>query len=156
MRGKVLLTHKFVELIPRELEADTIYVSIPYATVIHNCCCGCGNRVVTPLSPTDWKLIFDGRSISLEPSIGNWSFPCRSHYWITKNRVVWSYEWSDEEVAEGRRKDARARVGYYGNSNANKAGAPGTKSEAKIRRKKRNGLKNNIKKWFGMKSPPET
>jgi hypothetical protein len=36
MRGRVLLTHKFVQFIPRELEANTIYVSIPYATAIHN------------------------------------------------------------------------------------------------------------------------
>ena len=44
MRDKVLLTHKFVELIPRELEANTIYVSVAYATAIHKCCCGCGAR----------------------------------------------------------------------------------------------------------------
>ena len=33
--------------------------------------------------------MFDGRTISLNPSIGNWSYPCRSHYWIKGNRVVW-------------------------------------------------------------------
>src|SRR6185295_354656 len=155
MRDKVLLTHKFVEFIPRELEANTIYVSIPFATAIHNCCCGCGNRVVTPLSPTDWKLIFDGRSISLEPSIGNWSFPCRSHYWIKKNHVVWSYEWSDEEVAEARREDAQARAVYYGNKNADKSKEISTRPESKIRRQKKNGLKSSIQKWLGVKTPPE-
>jgi len=34
--------------------------------------------VVTPLSPTGWSLIFDGETVSLYPSIGNWNFPCRS------------------------------------------------------------------------------
>ena len=59
---------------PDELEQGTIYVSIRFATASHLCCCGCGNKVVTPIRPTDWKLIFDGKTISLDPSIGNWSF----------------------------------------------------------------------------------
>jgi len=28
--------------------------------------------------------------VSLAPSIGNWSFPCNSHYWITGNEVRWA------------------------------------------------------------------
>jgi hypothetical protein len=153
MRDEIVLTHKFVEFIPRELEANTIYVSIPYATAIHNCCCGCGNRVVTPLSPADWKLIFDGRTISLEPSIGNWRYPCRSHYWIRNNRVVWSDDWSDEEIAAGRKRDDRATSAYYGrNAEKSKAPAPVTKPTSK---KKKGGLKNKIKKWFGGKTPTE-
>jgi len=83
------LKHKFVENIPDNLENGIIYISLAYGTVVHKCCCGCGNEVVTPLSPKDWKLLFDGESISLFPSIGNWSFDCRSHYWIKDNKVVW-------------------------------------------------------------------
>lgn len=139
MRDTVLLTHKFVEFIPRELEPNTIYVSIPYATVIHNCCCGCGNRVVTPISPMDWKLIFDGRSISLDPSVGNWSFPCRSHYWIRNNRVVWSDQWADEEIAAIRKKDARSTAAYFKKKNK--------KGQSRLKRK--------IKKWLGVKTPSE-
>ncbi|WP_353963011.1 DUF6527 family protein [Streptomyces sp. NBC_00365] len=37
--------------------------------------CGCGRKVVTPLAPQEWKLTLDGVSVSLHPSIGNWSFP---------------------------------------------------------------------------------
>ena len=149
MRDKVLLTHKFVELIPRELEANTIYVSVAYATAIHKCCCGCGNRVVTPISPADWKLIFDGRSISLDPSIGNWSFPCLSHYWIRNNRVVWSDQWSDEEIDAGRKKDARATAAHFNRKNAGKAEGS---SSAKAKKVNNNGLKSKIKKWFGVKT----
>ena len=87
------LTHVFVKSVPEQLEDGVIYVSIEYATAIHKCCCGCGNQVVTPLSPRDWKLTFDGETISLQPSIGNWNFKCRSHYWITRNRVEWCAEW---------------------------------------------------------------
>ena len=83
------LSHKFVKNVPDKLEDGVVYISIEYSMVIHKCCCGCGKEVVTPLSPKDWELLFDGESISLFPSIGNWSFECRSHYWIKNNKVVW-------------------------------------------------------------------
>lgn len=105
---------RFMDRIPEELDEATIFVSIPYATVAHKCCCGCGNVVFTPLSPTDWSLTFDGESISLDPSIGNWSFSCRSHYWIERNRVRWSRQWSQQEVEAGRADDQRAKENYYG------------------------------------------
>lgn len=98
MSGIRSLRHTFVEFIPESLDDGVLYISLAYATVNHRCCCGCGREVVTPLSPSDWRLIFDGRSISLEPSIGNWSFPCRSHYWITRGQVRWAAQWSREQV----------------------------------------------------------
>ena len=90
MKPPKALTHEFVEFIPDMIEEGKLYVSIEYATTVHKCCCGCGKEVVTPLSPTDWKLIFDGKTVSLDPSIGNWSFPCRSHYWIRNNWALWA------------------------------------------------------------------
>ena len=80
MKPEIVLKHEFVEFIPDELEQGTVYVSIRFATASHLCVCGCGNKVVTPIRPTDWTLTFDGKTISLNPSIGNWSFPCQSHY----------------------------------------------------------------------------
>jgi hypothetical protein len=100
-----ILTHKFVENIPEVLEDDIIYVSISYETVVHKCCCGCGNEVVTPLSPAGWSLIFNGESISLKPSIGNWSFKCHSHYWIRNNKVHWSDNFSEDHIKEVQRQD---------------------------------------------------
>lgn len=113
MKREMTITHEFVEYIPNDLKDGTIYVSIPYATVAHKCCCGCGKEVITPLSPTDWKLIFDGQSISLDPSIGNWSFACQSHYWIKRNRVKWAPQWSQEEINAGRTHDALAKGRYF-------------------------------------------
>ena len=66
------IDHEFVEFIPSELQEAVLYVSIPYATAVHQCACGCGNKVVTPISPVDWQLLFDGETVSLTPSIGNW------------------------------------------------------------------------------------
>lgn len=113
MKQVTTLTHEFVEFIPDDLKEGVVYVSIPYATVAHKCCCGCGQEVVTPLSPTDWKLIFDGKTISLHPSIGNWSFACQSHYWIRGNQASWASRWSKEEIAAGRSLDRSVKKRYF-------------------------------------------
>ncbi len=83
---------QFLNQLPPTLEAQTLYISMEYGTVIHLCACGCGRKVVTPISPNDWKLTFDGRSLTLSPSIGNWQYPCRSHYWIRNSRVEWAHD----------------------------------------------------------------
>ena len=113
MRPPTVLVHEFVEVIPEVIREGTVYVCIPYTTVVHKCCCGCGHEVVTPLSPTDWKLIFDGVAISLHPSIGNWGLPCLSHYWLRQNRALWAGGWSQEEIDAGRSADALAKAKYY-------------------------------------------
>lgn len=108
MSRRTAITHEFVELIPDRLDDGVLYISIGYGTAAHACCCGCGREVTTPLTRDDWRLIFDGESVSLQPSIGNWSFPCQSHYFITMNRIRWVVEaWSAERIADGRRLDGQ-------------------------------------------------
>jgi hypothetical protein len=104
---------QFVELLPPVVESGLLYVSPTFASVIHLCCCGCGLRVVTPLSPADWQITYDGRDISLYPSIGNWSFPCRSHYWIHAGNVVWARQWTEREISAARRATERGRRWYF-------------------------------------------
>jgi len=108
------LTHSFVDCIPEALQDAVLYVSVKYGTAVHRCCCGCGREVVTPLTPTDWKLIFDGETVSLYPSIGNWNFPCRSHYWIRHNRVEWAEDWSDWQVRAATTEDQVQKDEFYG------------------------------------------
>src|SRR2546425_4881089 len=99
------LRHEFVGSAPSRLEPGVLYVSFLYSSVLHACCCGCGREVVTPLSPARWRLIYDGQTITLDPSIGNWSFPCRSHYWIRKSKVVWGGQFSQQEIEIVREQD---------------------------------------------------
>jgi len=115
---RTALAHQFVEYIPDDVDDGTIYVSIPFATAVHKCCCGCGEEVVTPLSPTDWQLTFDGESISLAPSVGNWGFDCGSHYWIHRGRVKWARRWSKEEIEAGRDSDRMMKVRRFGANRA--------------------------------------
>ncbi len=121
MRQEIILKHEFVEFIPDDLKEETIYISIRFATASHKCCCGCGEKVVTPLRSTDWKLIFDGKTISLDPSIGNWSFKCQSHYWIKNNRVRWAARWSKEEINAGRTYDQSAKERSFDTADSGKA-----------------------------------
>ena len=106
-------TFQFVEFMPKVLDEGVLYVSMTYATASHRCLCGCGMKVVTPLSPTDWRLTFDGDSVSLHPSIGNWSYPCRSHYILRGNRVIWAGPMSDTDVLAVRDADVCDKRRYY-------------------------------------------
>lgn len=107
------LRHEFVTNVPDKLEHGVLYVSMEYATVVHSCCCGCGAEVVTPLTPTDWKMTFDGETISLWPSIGNWNEKCRSHYIIEGNRVIGAHYWSDRQISAEIQRDAAAKKTFY-------------------------------------------
>jgi hypothetical protein len=106
------ICHEFVEFVPEQLDDGVVYISVGYATAQHLCLCGCGNTVVTPLSPTDWRLTFDGETVSLWPSIGNWSFDCQSHYWIERNHVRWSRRLSSKEIADIRARDQLAKTRF--------------------------------------------
>lgn len=130
MKCEIIISYEFVEFIPDEIKDGVLYISIPYATATHKCCCGCGKEVVTPLSPTDWKLIFDGVSVSLDPSIGNWSFDCQSHYWIKKSKVRWAAKWSKEEIEAGRSFDRDRKEVVYGSEEVKKMAEPKAKKSA--------------------------
>lgn len=151
MKNKRHLRHEFVEYISDELMDGTIYISIAFATAAHKCCCGCGNEVITPLSPKEWQLIFDGESISLYPSIGNWSFDCKSHYWITNSKVEWARKWSQKEINVVRHQDYLNKKKYHGE----KSLPPSEEINANHRESKNDKLeiKHNfwlqLKKWRG-------
>lgn len=102
-----------VKFMPAALEPNIVYFAEEYGAAAHLCACGCGSKVRTPIGPTWWSLIDGPSGVSLTPSIGNWQQPCRSHYWITDGEVVWSNQWTDEEVAEGRKQEQARRDAYY-------------------------------------------
>lgn len=108
------LEHRFVRNVPRELEPGILYISMDYATAVHSCCCGCGERVVTPFTPTDWRMTFDGESISLHPSVGNWNQSCRSHYIVQHGRVLEAGPWSQARIEAERLRDKAAKAAHYG------------------------------------------
>ena len=81
---------QFVEFIPENIQEDILYISLEYKTATHLCPCGCMNRVVTPIGGDGWELIIhEDTIISLSPSIGNFRWPCKSHYFYRKNKIEW-------------------------------------------------------------------
>ena len=113
------LQHRFVEHIPERLSPGILYISMEYATSAHSCCCGCGEEVVAPFTPTDWKMTFDGETVSLRPSIGSWNLKCNSHYVIDCGKVIEAGPWTKEQVAAERRRDRAAKTRFYGHAPAN-------------------------------------
>jgi hypothetical protein len=134
--------HKFVTTVPDSLEDGVLYVAMDYRTVVHKCFCGCGSEVATALSPTDWKLTYDGVSVSLYPSIGNWALDCQSHYWIDRNAVKWAGQWSKEQIEAGRAHDRMAKNQYHSR--------PATRSEKQESqpRARKKGFSGWVKSWF--------
>ena len=106
VRRSTTYDFRVVETLPGVLEPRVLFVSLKYRTASHLCACGCGLEVVTPLSPAGWTVSFNGETASLSPSIGNWSFPCQSHYWLKDGRVRWSRKWTKEEIEQVREDDA--------------------------------------------------
>jgi hypothetical protein len=106
------ITPAFVDTIPARLNEGVLYVCERYRTAAHKCCCGCGEEVITPLTPADWSVRKAGNTVSLTPSIGNWSFACKSHYWIRRNQVVWACNLSQRQIDRVRARDKADKKAY--------------------------------------------
>lgn len=108
------LTHVYVEFIPKELDDGVLYISTRFKTASHSCCCGCGQKVVTPLNPAKWRLVDHGSTVSLHPSIGLGTLPCRSHYWIIQSRIDWYPNMTASQTRLAQLSDEHASKVYTG------------------------------------------
>ena len=102
-----------VEFMPKQLEPGVLYITRKYGTAAHLCACGCGEKIRTPLGPTEWSVTETPSGPSVWPSVGNWQRACESHYVIKNGRIVWSGKWSPEQVLAGRRAEEARREAYY-------------------------------------------
>ena len=107
------LRPEFADRIPKNLQDGILYISEKYSTAAHQCCCGCGTKIVTPLKPGRWRLTVRDGLVSLNPSIGNWSAACQSHYWIEDNQVLWARGFTAAEIEANRASDKRALEAAY-------------------------------------------
>lgn len=143
------LAHQFVEFIPERLDEGILYISQRYSTAAHNCCCGCGEEVITPLNPTDWSLRVESNDITLYPSIGNWSLSCRSHYWIRKSKVIWAGQMTQKEIERGRAVDHNIKNVYFKGVNRKKSLHEQLSSNEAPRQDGATGLLFNL--WIALK-----
>jgi len=105
---------RHVHFIPKEMEPGVLYVAAEFGAAAHLCACGCGAKIRTPLSPTEWALDETTDGPTLRPSIGNWQQTCESHYWIWRGEIFWSGKWTPEQIAAGRRREEERRRDYFG------------------------------------------
>ena len=94
---------QFVTRIPEHIDSHILYICLECNITIHKCACGCGEEIALPLDPKQWRLIYDGMTVTLKPSIGNWSYKCKSHYFITNNKVEWANPWTETQIENGRK-----------------------------------------------------
>jgi hypothetical protein len=101
---------EYVEQLPKQMREGVLYICEEFDLTAHKCCCGCGEDVFNKLSPARWRLIkqADG-SVSLDPSIGNWKYACRSHYYIRNSRVIDAGPMRPSEIEAVQRADRRDR-----------------------------------------------
>jgi len=50
MKHQRPIAFEFVDAVPAAREEGKLYISLKYRTAIHSCLCGCGMKVVTPLT----------------------------------------------------------------------------------------------------------
>ncbi len=80
---------------PKEMKEGVLYVMPHYHLVVHRCMCGCGEEVITAIddnggkTPGYWGWSENGGTVSLHPSVGNFQFKCRSHYFLKNGKVQW-------------------------------------------------------------------
>jgi hypothetical protein len=67
---------------------------------------------VTPIRPTEYSLSENGGVITLHPSVGNWNYPCQSHYLIRDNQVLWAGGMTREQIEQGRVLNDAAKAQY--------------------------------------------
>lgn len=113
---------EYVHYMPKQLMPGVLYVSREFKTAAHLCACGCGSKVRTPLTPTEWRLTVSKRGPTLTPSIGNWQLECRSHYWIQDGDFVWSNQWTETQIEKGRQNEDFRRRKYFSEAPENKVG----------------------------------
>lgn len=139
---------EFVEFIPEYIEEGVLYVSEQYGTAIHKCCCGCGQEVVTPLSQAEWSIQRTGNRVSLWPSIGNWSFPCRSHYVIRWNRVLEAEAMTERQIRKVKVRDRADKEMWIAETNRQKTAKTKSSKAHTAKDRKDVGLLRRLLNWW--------
>lgn len=109
---------EYVTQFPSTFVDGVLYISEEFETAGHLCCCGCGERVITPLNPAKWQIRKDGNKVSLSPSVGNWNYACRSHYWISRSQVIEAKKFDSRTIQAVQRRDRRDMGRYIERTNA--------------------------------------
>ena len=79
----------FVACAPDNMEEGKLYISLGARWGGQLCPCGCRKEVMISFMRGNHSLLWDNGTVTLIPSVGNSALPCRSHYFIERNKVKW-------------------------------------------------------------------
>ena len=106
MKPRLKIIYEFVSTLPKTLDYGVLYISEQYRTTAHLCACGCRYEVQLALGAGAWSYQIDGNNrISMSPSIGNSSYPCKSHYFIAIGSIAWCTDMTPGLIAAARFAD---------------------------------------------------
>lgn len=71
------------------MKEGVLYINKNDKWTLHLCPCGCGKPVMLPIGDYAWTLTERDKGVTMRPSVGNFDFPCKSHYYITVNKIEW-------------------------------------------------------------------
>jgi len=83
---KESVTPEYIEFMPEvdDMKENTIYISLKFSVTGHRCLCGCGSLTILPINNDGWNMTDNDNKLTFTPSVGNFQYPCKSHYIITK------------------------------------------------------------------------
>jgi len=92
-------TEEFIPIdvvkMPDTIKSGLLYISEEYGISCHLCPCGCGKEVYLTFPEKEingkilgWNMAYNFGKVTFRPSVGN-AFKCRSHYYITNNKIEW-------------------------------------------------------------------
>tara|TARA_R110000787_G_scaffold52497_1_gene123545 strand:- start:74 stop:484 length:411 start_codon:yes stop_codon:yes gene_type:complete len=80
--------YRAVERIPVNLENGVVYHSEDFELAGFLCPCGCGHRI-TLLVPDSHQVWSHNGLATINPSVGVFDAPCKSHFFIRAGAVDW-------------------------------------------------------------------
>jgi hypothetical protein len=106
---------------PDKFDEGVLYVSKEFGIAGHLCACGCENKVFTPIDVTEWDIKINNGKVSMWPSIGNGQLPCKSHYLILNDNIIWLNNINYQQYLRNLNSAHEARKKYYKEMDNNKS-----------------------------------
>jgi hypothetical protein len=89
--------YQLVDRIPKQMEERVVYHTEEFELAGLLCACGCGHRI-TLIVPDSHRVWDEGGYATIQPSVGVFDAPCKSHYVIRAGNVQWLTAFSSAQA----------------------------------------------------------
>ena len=91
--------YKLVDRIPTQMEEGVVYHTEEFELAGLLCACGCGHRI-TLIVPDSHRVWDEGGYATIQPSVGVFDAPCKSHVIIRAGKVQWLPAFSGSQATK--------------------------------------------------------